>query len=273
LLAVIDKKRPESQLLRLPAQAILRASCGCVPSYSKPPRLSRTPVERVRSLTGELLAFAGRKGLATVTLSQWPEAQPIADAVEVSSQGAQPVQAVQGKWWDGFLAHAADAESLVRVMDLLESTLVAWSNAQDEGQAPWGIMRSLRVALMHKWQRSERERVVHYQTVTEAAYRLSNSLSSLEVDPCRDLSWVRWSNAHEACCALWTERVESSLPMAPAYATPRTGSKRPIHLSSLTITGQYVDAGDGEAPSDAASMSGAEFPPRRVRDRAYHKGP
>lgn len=271
LLAAIREERPPKAVLRVPTQPVVRRSCGCLLSHSLPPNLGGPPSERVQSLTRELLAQAGRNRLGGVPLSDWPEAQKIAQVIDMAASGVPTSEVVRGDWWSGFLATKRDAESAVRVMELIESTLRGWIESAGGGpERSLAILRDLRVALMHEWQRAERKMVSHYESVTEAAYRLANSISHSSSDPSQDLSWIRWSNAQHACCALWSERLRSlepGLSLRPESLAPASGSS-----TRLRITGEYT-ASLGVLPNPGkVSIAAAHFPPWQILETAEREG-
>lgn len=272
LLSAIREKRKPQQLLRVAARPVVRRSCGCLPSHSIPPEVSSSS-DQVQYLTTELLAFAGRNRVAPVSRSDWPEAEQIALALFENACGVKQSEPVRGGWWAGFLAHASDAESAIRVMELLEATYRDWGNLAATQAAKGGILRELRVALMHQWQRAERVRVAHYESVTEAAYRLSSSLSQAGIDPSRDLDWIRWSGAHQAFCALWTNRVDSSTAssLAPArLSVPPKSNEGPI---ALTVTGHYGSRVETSFSSiNADPLSPENFPPLEMLKTAHEQG-
>lgn len=255
LLSAIRQRRTPTTEIRVPTQAILRRSCGCMVTHSQPPTVLSGKGGRVGALTRELLRQAGRNHLGGVTLEEWPEAQKIAAAVEASADGAVPAEIVRADWWAGFLHHQRDAESAVRVMGLLEATLASWSSTHGAYPPGQGVLRGLRVALMHQWQRAERLKVAHYESVTEAAYRLTSDLSSFGVDPSENLSWLRWSDAYHGCCALWAESPDAG--EAPA----------------LRITGEYTPDGRGSMrPKTVLPVSPEEFPSAEMLETAHQKG-
>jgi len=252
LLAAIREGR-EPGSIRVPTEPILRRSCGCLVSHSYAPSSLAAGSERALALTSELLNQAGRNQLRGVTLSEWPQAEKIARAVDASVTQTGTIEPIRGEWWAGFLKFQYDAESAVGVIELLESTFATWAASETQRTMGAGILRDLRVALMHQWQRNERAKVAHYESVTEAAYHLASDLSRAGVDPTEDLDWIRWSGAYHACCALWDER----------------GGE----LGSLTITGEYALSED-ESPSSKGVVVVApeEFPPRRILETADRQG-
>lgn len=255
LLAAIRQGRAPESELRVPTQPILRRSCGCLVSHSKPPTVLGAKAGRVAALTQELLLQAGRNRLGGVTLEEWPGAEKIARAVEVSVEGGGAGEVIRADWWAGFLRHQRDAESAVRVMALLEATFASWIASQTARPPGQGILRDLRVALMHQWQRAERLKVAHYESVTEASYRLTSELSSFGVDPSENLSWIRWSNAQHACCALWEE------------------SPAPGRAPVLCITAEYTpEAGSSMRPKAVVPVAPEEFPPAAMLETAQREG-
>lgn len=271
LLTAIREERAPKALLRVPTQPVVRRSCGCLLSQSVPPEIQGQRSERIQGLTRELLAQAGRNRLGGVALAEWPEAQKIAEVIELAATGAPNEEVVRSHWWSGFLATKRDAESAVRVMELIEATLRSWVGVPEEGrERSLAILRDLRVALMHEWQRSERKMVSHYESVTEAAYRLSNAISHSGADPSQDLSWIRWSNAQHACCALWSDRLKSlepGLSLGPESFAPVSGTS-----SRLRVTGEYT-ASLGVLPNARhTSISAAQFPPWQILETAEREG-
>ncbi len=269
LVEAIRAKRSPRSLVRVPTHPILRRSCGCLVSKSQPPLFSRTQQSRKDALTQELLRFAGRHRPDSVSLEQWPHAQTIAEAIDAAARGELDRGTVRGSWWSGFLAHNRDAESTVRIMELLEVALGAWGG---EGiQRVGGILRDLRVALMHEWQRKERVMVAHYESVTEAAYRLSNALSHTGVDPSHDLSWIRWSEPQAACCALWAVSADDYHPVSEQS----THRPPPVERGPavLRLTGEYTAELGSVAPSMSDKpISPVLFPPRQLLEIAYREG-
>jgi len=249
--AILDRRTPTG-LIRVSTQVVLRRSCGCLESHSQVPRPVAAGEGRVQSLTSELLALAGTGQMSVVTLEQWPEAEKVAQAIEAGATGTRTSEVVRGDWWSGFLRYQRDAESAVRVLSLLEHRFSAWAGEADS-PAIRGVLRDLRVALMHQWQRTERLKVAHFESVTETAYRLARDLSGSGADPAEDLGWIRWSNAYHACCALWEE------PQASAAAP------------SLVITGEYRSV---TAPGSVAHswVSQEEFPPLALLETADREG-
>jgi len=254
LLALVRGERAPEFELRVPTQPVLRRSCGCLVSHSEAPKVLAAAEGRGASLTTELLRHARGNQLGDVTLEDWPEARNIAVALEAAATGGGPSQVIRADWWAGFLRYRRDAESAVRVMGLLEATFAAWASAHGARPPEQGVLRDLRVALMHQWQRAERTKVAHYESVTEAAYRLANDLSGFGVDPSENLAWIRWSGAHHACCALWHED-EGDCPGA------------------LYMTGDYTpEAGNSLRPRGLVPIPPAEFPPRHVLETARREG-
>jgi len=255
LLAAIRERRPPRSELRVPTQTILRRSCGCLVSHSEAPKVLGCSAGRVSALTGELLAQAGRNKLGGVSLSEWPEAEKIALAIEASAEGGGSADIIRADWWAGFLRHQRDAESAVRVMGLLEATFSEWIASRRARPPGRGVLRDLRVALMHQWQRAERLKVAHYESVTEAAYRLTSDLNSFGVDPSENLAWIRWSGAEHACCALW---VDGATPESPA---------------ELFVTGEYtLEAGNSLRPRPHLPTPPAAFPPPQLLRTAERVG-
>jgi diguanylate cyclase (GGDEF)-like protein len=249
LSAIREGREPGS--IRVPTEPVLRRSCGCLVSHSYAPSALEAGSQRALALTDELLNQAGRNQLRAVTMGDWSQAEKIARAIDASVTGVGAVEAVRGEWWSGFLKYQHDAESAVGVLDLLETTFATWANQAPSAPAP-GILRDLRVALMHQWQRTERVKVAHYEAVTEAAYRLASDLSRTGIEPSEDLTWIRWSNAHHACCALWEE---------PGIAE-----------GVLQMTGEYSLADESPTSSSYSRVSPEEFPPRRVLETADREG-
>lgn len=275
LLAAMREGRAPRQLVRVPTQPILRRSCGCLVSHSIPPSAPNSMDDRVQALTRELLSLAGRSRMACLSLAEWPGAEKIARALAHGSSAKDGVDAIRGEDWAGFLAHNSDAENVVRVMELLESALRSWASS-GEGERR-GILRDLRVALVQKWQRSERVRVEHYESVTEAAYRLANSISNSTLDPSLDLSWIRWSNAQHACCALWQRRrparaaADAHGEEPPSRSPSEIPSARGLPL--LRVTGEYTSrmGAVSKGPSQEL-VSPAEFPPLEMLETAAREG-
>lgn len=267
LLGAIRGEEQLVPMIRVPTQAMVRRSCGCVVSHSMPPEVGDDELGRVHELTGRLLVQAGRNRVGAISASEWPEAAKIALSIDAAARGSSQIESVRGQWWSGYLAHNRDAESAVRVMELLEATLRAWDPMRINHHQVWGVLRDLRVALMHEWQRTERVMVAHYESVTEAAYRLANSLSSSGADPSHDLSWIRWSNPQRACCALWSDGGASMRPGARESYAPRPSA--PL----LRLTGEYKsDEGAIPTSPSLAALALPEFPPREILDTASEQG-
>ena len=271
---LVASLRGEKELVpitRVATHPMIRRSCGCLVSHSVPPQVRDGGDSRVEDLTNALLIQAGRNRVGMISLQEWPEARDIARLVDDTARDRPLMDSVRGEFWSGFLRHNRDAESAVRVMELLENTLRSWDSSHLQKQSVWGLLRDLRIALMHEWQRTERVMVAHYESVTEAAYRLANSLSNSGADPSCDLSWIRWSNPQRACCALWTEPQ----PAARASADPQT--VRTLHPSHkpllLHVTGEYsFDEGASPSSPTAEPISPAHFPPRELLEAAYEQG-
>lgn len=256
LLASIREGRAPVSLIRVPIQPMVRRSCGCVVSLSVPPSLSSPVSSREQNLTRTLLAHAGRNQIGSVVPTAWSGAEKIAKAVEEAVSGRENSEAVRGEWWSEFLLGNRDAESAVRVMELLEATLREWDQSIAGNQKVWGILRDLRVSLLLEWQRTERLMVAHYESVTEAAYRLANSLASAGVDASRDLSWIRWSDAKLACCAMWVN----------SEAAPDAGI-------ALEVCGEYRAEFGAMIPGPKLPPIGIDhFPPQEIIEAAYEIG-
>src|SRR5690606_31719745 len=231
--------------------------------------LSGLQTERVHGLTRELLAQAGRNRLGSISLDEWPDAKKIAEVVELAARGEAGHEVVRADWWRGFLAFKRDAESAVRVMELLEASLRAWSGDTD-GQKSFAILRDLRVSLMHEWQRAERKMVSHYESVTEAAYRLANAISHSKADPSQDLSWIRWGNAQHACCALWPERSSTMDPRRSLQ--PESGVSLLGGANRLRVTGEYTASLGALPTSRSGTISASHFPPTQIIETAEREG-
>jgi diguanylate cyclase (GGDEF)-like protein len=269
LTAIRTQKLPHSKL-RVPAQPIVRRSCGCEISHSAH-RLSRPPPDRVSELTSELLAFASHNHIRKVTLLEWPEAQHIARVLDQGARGVERTLPVSGSFWTGYLEHKTDAENVVRVMELLESAFDSWATDDSAQRVGGGILRELRVALMHQWQRSERVKVTHYESVTEAAYRLASALSRSEYgDPARDLRWIRWSGAYRACCALWGEHAEASQSLAPLTSLDSHGLKDKPY--DLRMAGEYTSEGNVNGRRKSVPIAWECFPPQELLEAADQAG-
>jgi diguanylate cyclase (GGDEF)-like protein len=268
LSAVRDGRAPRA-LLRVPTQPVVRRSCGCLLSRSVPPSLSGLQTERIEGLTRELLAQAGRNRLGSISIDEWPDARKIAEVVELAARGEAGNEVVRADWWRGFLAFKRDAESAVRVMELLEASLRAWSGDTD-GQKSFAILRDLRVSLMHEWQRAERKMVSHYESVTEAAYRLANAISHSKADPSQDLSWIRWGNAQHACCALWPERSSTMDPRRSLQ--PESGVSLLGGANRLRVTGEYTASLGALPTSRSGTISASHFPPTQIIETAEREG-
>lgn len=271
LLGAIRGEHQLSPTIRVPTQPMLRRSCGCVVSHSIPPEVEQSDASRRHELSRLLLIQASRNRITQVLQADWPEVDKIALAIDAAARGVFQPEAVHGQWWSGFLVYNRDAESAVRLMELLESTLRAWDPARINHHYTWGVLRDLRVALMHEWQRTERVMVAHYESVTEAAYRLANSLTNSGADPSHDLSWIRWSNPQRACCSLWSEVFQSS---RPAGMSERPRSRPPETAAhALRLTGEYTSE-LGAVPINPATapLAPAEFPPQAMLETAAEQG-
>lgn len=270
LLSAIEEQRQPNSEIRVPAQPVVRRSCGCKLSHSMRP-VSRPPRDRIHALTLELLALAGRNDFRRVTSLDWPEAERIARLVDEGARGADITELVRGALWRGYLTHKRDAESVVRAMELLESTFHEWTRDPDTRTRGGGILRELRVALMHQWQRAQRVKVAHYESVTEAAYRLAGELSRPELDdPAWDLRWIRWSGAYQASCALWDEYAGPR--RAVAMSPSRRSSRPPRKSLGLRITGDYEAGQAAVLKHPSAPISPANFPPQALLSAAYERG-
>jgi predicted signal transduction protein with EAL and GGDEF domain/DNA-binding LacI/PurR family transcriptional regulator len=259
LLAALRHDAPLPSIVRVPTQLIVRRSCACVVSHSRPPRIAKEAPTRAAVLTTELLRVAGHGGLRDLTLEEWPGAAEIAAAMDAAVRGDfDAVARVIGEWWSGFLERNRDAESLVRVMALLESTLRGWCDDLDDRPELGGALRDVHVALIHAWQRSERVMVAHYESVSEAAYRMNSALAGSGADPSRDLSWIRWSHAQRACCAVW--RAAPSLPGMPGGALDRP--------RDLQIVGDYRASEGALFDGASPAVSPEDFPPADLLDAA-----
>ncbi len=202
-------------------------------------------------MTAELLKLAGNRRGRETTLNDWPEAKRIAQTLDAVVAGTLLVTARPSiEWWVPFLEYTRDAESMVRMMTLLESTARTWCG-EDLVHHPdaTGALRDLRVSLLHAWQRSERQAVQHYESVTQATYRITSALSALHTDPARDLGWLHWSFVKHACVALW-EGGSSRVPNVPASAEP-----------GLAIVGRYSRNGEPQLPEGEDRLAPANFPP------------
>lgn len=249
-------------VVRVPTHLIVRRSCGCRVSHSRPLRVAKEAPDRAAVLTAELLGIAGRSGIRALTSDEWPGAGSIATALDTAVRGDFGIiEPVAGEWWAGFLERNRDAESVVRVMTQLESTLRAWCPDLDDRPGVGGALRDVRVALLHAWQRSERVMVAHYESVSEAAYRMNSALAGSGTDPSRDLSWLRWSNTQRACCALWT--AAPGLPQAAASA--------PESSATLQIVGEYTDTEGALFNRQLPAVSPNDFPPADLLDAAYEQ--
>jgi predicted signal transduction protein with EAL and GGDEF domain/DNA-binding LacI/PurR family transcriptional regulator len=253
LLTALRDGAPLPSLVRVPTQLIVRRSCACLVSHSRPPRVAKEAPTRAAVLTGELLRVAGRGGMRELTPEEWPGAAKVAAAMDAAVRGDVDVEPVVGEWWGGFLERNRDAESLVRVMTLLESTLRRWCDDLDDRPEVGGALRDVRVALIHAWQRSERVMVAHYESVSEAAYRMNSALAGSGADPSRDLSWIRWSHAQRACCAVWT-----AAPSPDAEGGGR----------DLQIVGEYAASEGALFDHASPAVSSEDFPPADLLDAA-----
>ncbi len=271
LLQAIRQGRLPRALVRVPTQPILRRSCGCLVSRSLPPSLNEPEQSRQQMLTDELLRYAGRHRPGSLSLNQWPEASDIARVIRQAAERSGSTESVKSRWWSGFLQFNRDAESAVRVMELLEASLQKW--CPGDVRVVTGVLRDLRVALMHEWQRTERVMVAHYESITESAYRLSNALSSHSaVDPSHDLGWIRWSNPRAACCALWSDGAGGgTIPPGRLGSTPPPPPGAPP--IRLQVTGEYSAELGSVAPSRGQQpIRPSCFPPEELIEIAYREG-
>jgi diguanylate cyclase (GGDEF)-like protein len=268
LLTSIRESRAPARQLTVPTRPILRRSCGCLVSQSTTPELDGGDASRAQALVRGLLALGSRNRRNAMTLAEWPAAARVARLMDSAARQIQNEQRVRGDLWSDYLAESRDAESAVRVMELLESTLHSWHIPAENLQRSRAMLRDLRVALMHEWQRAERIMVSHYEAVTETAYRLANALAAGPPDPARDLSWIRWSNPAHACCALWGDKLSSlERPILGAPSSVKLGE-----VASLYLTGEY-SAGAGPVLREAAESVATEaFPPATLLESALREG-
>jgi diguanylate cyclase (GGDEF)-like protein len=272
LLAAIRGDHAPTALLRVPTKPILRRSCGCLISHTHPPNLAGPRASRGELLTSELLRVASRTRRVAMNLAEWPEARELAQLLDAAASVDAEPPPVRGGLWSGFLADNRDAEGAVRAVELLESTLRAWDVPEALEARVRAVLRDLCVSLLHQWQRSERTKVAHYESVTEAAYRLANALSESRHDPAEDLSWVRWSSAQHACSALWTAELPSP---SKAFHTFAPLSLRGPHsgVPRLQVRGEYTAEGGSKLHGNKlAPISAEQFPPESVLQTALREG-
>lgn len=252
LLDLLEKGVVLPAEVRVPTKLVVRRSCGCVATHSLPPQVSSTALTRTDKLTTELLKLAGYRRGRETTLNDWPAAKRIAQTLDAAVAGTLLITARPSiEWWVPYLEYVRDAESLVRMMALLESTARTWCG-QELVHHPdaTGALRDLRVTLLHAWQRSERQAVQHYESVTQATYRINLALNAMHTDPARDLSWLHWSLVKHACVALW-EGASSRAPNVPPSASE----------PALSIVGRYTRSGDAHMPEGDDRFPPEHFPP------------
>jgi|GEM_PF-2431678 len=268
LLIAIREGTPPKALTRVATKPILRRSCGCTVSLTRPPNLEGPRATRAQLLSSELLRIASRTRRSPLALADWPEAGQIAALLDAAASTDVDPEQVRGDLWQGFLADNRDAEGSVRVMELLEATLRSWEIPNEARRRAWATLRDLCVALLHQWQRRERLKVSHYESVTEAAYRLSNALSESSHDPSEDLSWIRWSNAQHACSALWATELPARVTLAPqSLRAP------PANSVCLSVRGEYTAEGGPQLLGNKLPpVSPKNFPPESVLVTAQREG-
>jgi diguanylate cyclase (GGDEF)-like protein len=252
LLDAIQKQAILPSEVLVPTKLVVRRSCGCVATHSLMPQVSSTLLTRSDKLAAELLKLAGlRRGRATTAID-WPGARSIArnlDAAVTGTLGSMAQPSIE--WWVPFLDYVRDAESLVRVMTLLESTARTWTGGDlVSNPDATGALRDLRVTLLHAWQRSERQAVKHYESVTQATYRITSALNTLHSDPARDLSWLQWSQVKHACVALW-EGANTRNPMLSSSNTE----------PALAVVGRYSRSGESALYEGEDRLQPQDFPP------------
>ncbi len=273
VIAAAREKRPPRALVRVPTTPVLRRSCGCTVSHNAPEAVAAVEGSCKESLTQALLVQASRTRRGATVLPNWPGATKIAGVVDAVTRGLAPPEPICGEWWSEFLACNRDAESGVRILELLETTMRTGAGPSTDSEQIRSVLRDLRVTLMHEWQRTERVLAAHYEAVTEAAYQLASSLSGTRVNPANDLSWIRWIEPAYACCALWTPRPELRAELRPAQHPPEVARKVHAHPELLEITGKYTEQHGAEPfGTEAACFDAAEFPPASVMQLACERG-
>ncbi|MBN2193384.1 MAG: EAL domain-containing protein [Polyangiaceae bacterium] len=233
--------------LRVPVSFVARRSCGCTLTYSVPPLTpADTQAERQETLTFELLRAAGVSGKTRESPSAWPGASRI--AAQLAALVDHPAEHVSdlGDAWSGFLASRRDAESMDRLMVLVETTLRRWCPNFQSRPDLLGAVRELRVSLLREWQRAEQRRLRNYEFAAEANGKISHALASSRLERILDLSWLGWTQVRYGCVGLWS---------CPTGGSPRT----------LAIVGEF-DAEGGTGVLMDEQIRPAMFPPPRLVD-------
>ncbi len=242
--------------VRVPARMVLRRSCGCTAAHTLLPPVRRGEPDRAAMLMSELLRQASGRSGRDVGVADWPGAELIARGLHAAVEGVVPLEQPILAWWLPYLDFQRDAESLVRMMNLLETTARAWCPELEFNPRITTFLRDLRVTLLHAWQRSERVLVAQYESVSEAGYRITAALGNPHNDPLRDLSWLQWGLAQLGCCALWR-------PHAKYAAEEEEAPKQ------LELVGQFTREGSPVVSAHATMFSPEAFPPRAFVDAAH----
>ncbi|WP_438008981.1 substrate-binding domain-containing protein [Sorangium sp. So ce321] len=212
LIEQIDGRAPSQLVTRVPAELVVRRSCGSARGAAGPPPpelgqrgdwQGELSWRMNRALEGPALASPDEAPLI------WPEAEVIARGVGAALTGAElPDLAALERAFAAAVARNDRVETLLAVLEQVEKTAarqLAGAPAPEAAGRMEAFLNSARLAQQRALMAWERRGVRSLERLVRANMDMSGLLTSTQIWSDDRLGWLRHTTVRVACIALWAK--------------------------------------------------------------------
>ncbi|WP_437837364.1 substrate-binding domain-containing protein [Sorangium sp. So ce1153] len=212
LIEQIDRGVPSQLVTRVPAELVVRRSCGSGRGAAGPPPPElgqRGDWQRElcwhmnRALEGPALVSPGEAPLV------WPEAEVVARGLGAALTGAEPPElAALERAFAAAVARNDRVEALLAVLQQVEAAAarqLAGAPAPEAAGRTEAFLNSVRLAQQRALMAWERRGVRSLERLVRANMDMSGLLTSKQIWNDDRLGWLRHTTVRVACIALWAK--------------------------------------------------------------------